>query len=97
MLLYAHARGHDIHVSTTMVRLNMSDIDAIEGIPFQSFRVHVAAGDEGLEKIPVDDHYVEKLVRLKESRINTIFHHHGTRPHDKVIPVSADSLSSVPV
>ena len=83
MILYAHHRGHRIGVFTTLMGMNCADIDLIEKIPFYSFSVHFPT-DEGLEKIGIDDIYLNSLNRLLESNIRASFILHSKSIHSKL-------------
>jgi radical SAM protein with 4Fe4S-binding SPASM domain len=76
MLLYAHKKGHRISVFTTLVGMNLSDIDLLEPIPFNFFRIHIPS-KEGFERINVDGEYLRLLSKISRSNINVKYHYHG--------------------
>jgi hypothetical protein len=76
MILFAHARGHRILVSTTLTGLRVADVDRIESIGFKSFNVHLPFRD-GDRKKTVDEHYIRLLERLESSNINITYRCHG--------------------
>lgn len=83
MLLYAHKRGHKISVFTTLTGMKSSDIDLLESVPFDFFRIHVPS-DSGHENIRINDNYLNVMDRISESKINTSFHCHGRNTNVKV-------------
>ncbi len=88
MLLHAHARGHRIAASTTLVGMTLLDIDALADIPFKMFWVHLPSS-EGYEAIRVDQAYLELLKRIIASSIPARYHFHGQAPHPGIKGVSA--------
>jgi sulfatase maturation enzyme AslB (radical SAM superfamily) len=83
MVLYAHERAHKIIVYTTLVGMNLSDIDLLERVLFTHFNVHLPAGGE-YDKIKVDEYYLDLLNRILKSKINIRYHFHGVRLDPKV-------------
>ena len=86
MLLYAHKRGHKIAVFSTLVGMNLTDIDSLQNVPCKSFFVHLPS-NEGYERIKVDDNYLKLLEKLVKSTIKLTFCFHGQTPHFKVMPL----------
>jgi len=76
MLLYAHEKGHKISVFTTLVGMNLSDIDLLEPIPFDFFRIHLPS-NQGFERINIGREYMELLSKISRSNINASYHYHG--------------------
>jgi hypothetical protein len=83
MILYAHKKGHAICVFTTLVGMNVSDIDLMESVPFGFFKIHLPS-DAGLENIRTTDNYLNVLDKILRSNINALFHCHGRRPNPEV-------------
>lgn len=74
MMLYAVKRGFPIRVSTTLMGLELGDIERFKQLPFTKFAVHLP-DNKGLTKIKVDDRYLAVLARLIESDISQIGYH----------------------
>lgn len=77
MLLYAHEKGHKIGIFTTLVGMNLSDVEMIETIPLKFFFIHLPTM-EGYEKIDLDDKYLSILERIHCSDLEIKYHCHGT-------------------
>ena len=88
MLLYAHAKGHKISVSTTLVGMELSDVDLLEDIPFKNFAIHLPS-HEGYEKIDIDVNFLKLLMKLIASKIRIGLHIHGKAVHSELMPLSA--------
>jgi sulfatase maturation enzyme AslB (radical SAM superfamily) len=88
MLLYAHAKGHKISVSTTLVGMELSDVDLLAPITFKDFAVHLPS-HEGYEKIIVDEHYLQLLKKILKSKIRIGLHIHGKAVHPALTSLSA--------
>lgn len=73
MLLYAHKRKHKISIFTTLVGMNVSDIEAIESIPIRFINVHLP-NQELTEKISINEHYLKVLNKLCKSKIKFSLH-----------------------
>jgi hypothetical protein len=41
MMLYAHEKGHDMVVYSTLVNMKYDDLESIRGIPFKQFVIHL--------------------------------------------------------
>jgi hypothetical protein len=80
MLLYAHNKGHRIAASSTLVGMNIEDIDALAEVPFKIFWLHLPSAD-GLEAIHVDADYLKRLERILASPIAIRCHFHGRSLH----------------
>ena len=80
MLLYAHEKGHRIAASSTLVGMSEGDIDALSGVPFKIFWLHLPSAD-GLEAIRVDAGYLRRLERMLASPIAIRCHFHGRSLH----------------
>lgn len=86
MILYARQRGHRISVSTTLAGLNSADIDLLEQISLGGFGVHLPS-TEGLEKINIDEKYLEMLTRILESKLPAYFFAHTENVDPRVLPL----------
>lgn len=85
MVLRAHRSSSpfSIGVSTTLVGMTPCDIDLLEEVPFRRFKVHVPSRN-GLEKIGMDENYMNVLTRLRNSRIKATYHYHGSACHPHI-------------
>ncbi len=83
MVLFANEKGYKIAVFTTMVGMNISDIDLLEQVSYTRFLVHLPAEKE-YDKIQVDGHYLDLLKRTLNSKINVAYHFHGVTLNPKV-------------
>ena len=83
MILYAHKKGHAICVFTTLVGMNVSDIDLLESVPFGFFRIHLPS-DSGRENVRTTDNYLNVLDTISRRNISVIFHCHGRRLNSEV-------------
>lgn len=86
MILYARERGHRISVSTTLAGLNLADIDLLESISLGGFGVHLPSA-EGLEKINIDEKYLETLERISKSKLPVYFFVHTENVDPRVLPL----------
>lgn len=86
MMLHSHIKGHHISVFTTVIGMRLSDIDAIEHIPFGFFRIHVPT-DLEFEKRRADRNYLAVLDKICKSTINATFHCHGKHPAQEVLSI----------
>jgi len=86
MLLYAHNRGHKIIADTTLVGMNLSDIDMLATIPFRHFVVHLPSV-EGYEKIEVNEGYLNLLDKIYKSNTKIRYHFYRKRVHPKIEPL----------
>lgn len=64
MLLYAHEKGFDLAIYTTLVGMSSEDLDALVGIQFRQFMVHLPDGDS-MTTIKVDAQYLQLVERIK--------------------------------
>lgn len=71
MMLYAHKKGFKVSVATTGVGISVSDIEAIEKIPFERFELHLP-DNKGQTKIKVDGTYLSVIKRILDSRIRNV-------------------------
>jgi len=63
MIVYAHESGHPISVNTTLVGMELDDVDRIKHIPFTVFHIHLP--DEPMfAKIAVNKNYLEILEKI---------------------------------
>jgi hypothetical protein len=83
MILYAHDKGYNISVTTTLIGLKSGDIELIETIPFGFFKVHLPSYF-GEERIVVDDNYLSVLDKILNSSISTSFHCHSLKTNPSV-------------
>lgn len=60
MILHAHAKGHKIHLFTTLVGLHYHDWVRIRDIPFELLFLHLPDA-EGNARIPVTEEYLHLL------------------------------------
>jgi len=60
IMLWAHQRGHQMSLSTTLSHTTHEDIDALAHIPFRTTVIHVPA-DDGKMRVVVDDAYLDRL------------------------------------
>ncbi|KAA3607621.1 MAG: hypothetical protein D8M57_10285 [Candidatus Scalindua sp. AMX11] len=80
MLLYAHEQGHGIGVFTTLVGMSTADLDLLQLVPFQFFRIHLPS-KSGIESIKISDNYLRCLGKVISNGIPVTFH-----CHDQVVP-----------
>ena len=71
MILYAFDSGHKISVYSTLVGLELHDIDKIKHIPFVNFHVHLP-DSSNYAKIAVNKKYLAVLKKLQESNIKNL-------------------------
>lgn len=77
MVLYAAQKGRRIAVFTTLVGMNLSDIDSFKSVLFKGFHIHLPSA-EGYEKILLDENYFKLLRTVSNSGIDKISYHvHG--------------------
>jgi sulfatase maturation enzyme AslB (radical SAM superfamily) len=86
MILYAHQKQHAISVDTTLVGMNILDVEVLKKIPYKIFCVHLPS-NEGLEKIEIDKKYITVLEKVANSFINISFHFHGKDVHPELKPL----------
>ena len=76
MVLYAYKKGHKIYVATTLVNMNLSDVDLLQTCSFETFSIHLPS-ENGLENISIDDEYLNVLGKLSKSNIPADYHTHA--------------------
>ena len=82
MLLYAHDKGHNISVYSTLDGMTLEDVDLFKHIPFNIFEIHLP-DIEKYAKIAVNKQYVELLKKIISSDIHNItFMSMGKLPED---------------
>lgn len=69
MIEYAHKRGHQIWLYTTLVGLDRDKWDRIKEIPFAIFNVHLPDKNE-YANIPVNEDYFELLDEIIKNKAN---------------------------
>ena len=86
------ALWHKIRVSTTLIGLNLKDIEMLEGIDFIAFDVHLPAktGDS----IPVNDKYIKLLKAINDSSIDIAYHYHDEDLHPDIDFIQADMIKA---
>lgn len=78
MVLYAYRQGHEIYVYTTLIGMNLSDVELLKTCSYECFMVHLPS-DRGLENIKIDDEYLNMLGAIAKSGINVSYaSHFGT-------------------
>ena len=88
IILWAHSRGYQMSISTTLSHTTHEDIDALAHVPFRTTVIHVPAND-GRIHMPIDDAYIERL----KHAINAWKHHRDFIisvfgiAHPKVLPI----------
>lgn len=68
MLLYAHQRGHQVRVFTTLVGMTLEDFETIESVPLASFWVHLPSV-QWSSKIRITEDYLKLLERVASSTV----------------------------
>ncbi|HDQ04635.1 MAG TPA: hypothetical protein ENN23_08775 [Deltaproteobacteria bacterium] len=92
MVLYAHNKGFDLAVYTTLVGMELLDIELIRNIPFRIFEVHLPDSDS-MTNIKVNDAYLEKLKKVGESGISGLAYMTIGKLHPIVKGVVGDIVS----
>lgn len=91
MVHYAHNKGHRLSVSTTLAGMSLSDIEAVEHIPFDVFILHAPDNAQQM-RLTVDDDYLERLERLVSGRMR----HLSYKRFGDLHPAAADLLQGIP-
>lgn len=78
MILHTYKKGHTVCVFTSLVGMNVSDIDLLESVPFGFFKIHLPS-DSNHENIQITDSYLNVLDKISGSSINILFHCHGRK------------------
>ena len=71
MILYAFDSGHKVSIFSTLVGMELEDIDNIKHIPFVNFHVHLP-DSSNYAKIPVNKKYLAVLKKLQKSNLNKL-------------------------
>jgi hypothetical protein len=71
LILYAFDSGHKISIFSTLVGLELHDIDKIKHIPFVNFHVHLP-DSSNYAKIAVNKKYLAVLKKLQESNLKKL-------------------------
>jgi hypothetical protein len=82
MVLYAYKKGYKIHVNTTLVNMNLSDVDLLKTCSYEEFSVHLPS-ENGQENIMVDDKYLGVLETISKSDIKAVY-----KTHTEAAPLS---------
>jgi len=69
MVQYAYESGFELVVYTTLVGMEIADIERIAAIPFKHFEVHLPDADS-LTRITVNDEYLRKVEKVSDSGIS---------------------------
>ena len=90
MLLYAHKKGHKIELYTTLVGMNLSDVDFLESLNNLIMIIHLPfygylTSDKYYEKININENYLKLLNRMCKSSIIVKYVYHGEYLHPKII------------
>ena len=85
MILYAHKKGHRIQLYTTLVGMNVEDIETISKIHFESFVVHLPDGN-GNTSIEINEQYIAVLKSVI-SRIPNAFYLYFGDIHPELKPL----------
>jgi hypothetical protein len=86
MILYAHEKGHQVRVNTTLVGIKPGDIEVLKNIPFIKFVVHLP-DNKGLTKINPDEEYLAVLSMMLKVRLNNLkWKFHSTDPDIRIHP-----------
>ena len=83
MISYAHEKGFQISVSTTLIGMNPSDVDLLESIPFEAFIIHVPSNDSAM-RIKIDDSYLNLLNKICQDKIRNLKFKRFGKVHPKV-------------
>jgi hypothetical protein len=92
MILSAHQKGFKIRVNTTLIGMNITDIEKLKNIPFVKFVVHLPDNKQ-LTKIKTDESYLlvmDSLLKSKIQNLNWKFHQSGS--DIKISPVVFEVL-----
>lgn len=86
MVLYAHEKGFDIAVFTTLTGMKEYDFDRISKIPFGTFFIHIP-DEKGHSIIDITDEYLELLSKISNFKLNgknivTGYHCHSGIHHE---------------
>lgn len=83
MLRYAYSSGHKIEVFTTLVGMDLNDVEILNTVSFKEFCVHLPSA-EPVENFSVDLHYLTVLDKLCASSIEASFIINGKNVHPEV-------------
>ena len=83
MISYAHEKGYQISVSTTLIGMNPPDVDLLESIPFEAFIIHVPSNDSAM-RIKIDDSYLNLLNKICQDKIRNLKFKRFGKVHPKV-------------
>ncbi|MFW8601946.1 SPASM domain-containing protein [Desulfobacterota bacterium M19] len=69
MILYAQQSGFELVVYTTLVGMEIEDIERISAVPFKHFEIHLPDADS-LTQITVNNEYLRKVDKILSSGIS---------------------------
>jgi len=95
MILHTHEQGYKMGIYTTLVGMTLADVDILEKLRLSIFSVHLACGEKGDERIPVDDLYLNILRKISQSSMKVEYHFHGETLHPKIKPVTKELREKV--
>ncbi len=75
MIVYAYEKGFGISVNTTIIGMELSDVDLINNIPFIHFIIHLPENKQ-ITNIKVNNKYLSILEKLLNSDISVILKFH---------------------
>jgi len=76
MIVYAHQQGYQMFLYSTLVGLNIEDIEKLKGVHFPTVCVHLA-DNEGNSNFVVDDNYISVL-KCFVGNVQCGYHCHGS-------------------
>lgn len=96
MVRYAGQAGYRLNIFTSLVGMNVSDVEVLAGLSLGAFVVHLPSS-QGYEKIAIDDQYVATLRRLDRSGMVTAWICHSTTVHPSVRPIVGGKIRYFPL
>ncbi len=96
MVVHAHDAGFSLAVYTTLVGMNLVDIDALTKIPFRVFEVHLPDQDS-YTNIKVTGEYLEKLKKISNSNISGLGYMTIGKVHPAVKEVVSEKVKEHPI
>ena len=89
MLIYAHERGHKVHIFTSLVGMSNEDYNLIKHIPFETFVLHIP-DEEGNSGFCITDSYLQLFDRIMNDVKSGCFRIDGFSCHGAVHPAIFD-------